>query len=645
MLLALVAWPAFGCSLFGGAEEVTDAGDRADAAMQVDEQRSAEVPGTPAGVERHGDLWLVRVEAPVDEKLDARAREVALLHSRAAQAADGILFRQIGDGLPLVRRMLAGVLSAGDRVPQGIREKLEAYAARFFANHGTLDARTGRKFIPRIIPGQLAAAAQIALESGADIGLEDLPGRDLGASPLQELEALMLHVRPRVFDRGYAPAREQADGGAPPDADPPAAAELKQVIAALRGALEHQQGAERARAERVIAALESGDEEAAARVPLSSGGTGGVRTVIGGVPSDGDPRGVKSAFAALVMIEDSATAGTLAALRQQAPALDRAVAEAIGVPKTAGRVEPARVLAVEAVAATGWYGPILPNARRAVGEPTLRAPGWDGPILLTNVAAAADRVLGERAARAFGADDAVAARQARWRSAARLAFLALRETAGRGTDGTEKRPREFLDNRLGASRRAIDEARADLTALYLAFSEEVRALGLVPEQDCARAMYDWYVSRALTQLVLVDPGAQLERPETQAVQIVVRNLIARGVVAQQREGERVRLLVPDHAKMRDAIGQLLAEVRGIRNGGQTARAAELVEGLGRTPPPGWAESARSAWAEAGLPWTMGFVYPRLEERGQGAAAPAGVQAEASETFVDAQISAITRGFE
>jgi hypothetical protein len=365
-----------------------------------------------------------------------------------------------------------------------------------------------------------------------------------------------------------------------------------------------------------------------------------VTTVIGKLSAEGDPRGIEIAYGALVTLAVPERDKQLAALRASALALDKKVAAEIGADKTTGRVEPRRVRIAEALAATGWYGPILPGANERFADPVVRDTGGDGVIVLINVADAVERVVGERIARAFGSGEEVAARRAEWGGRALAAFVALRETVGWGTDGTERRPREFLQNRLGDHRAPIAELRADLTALYLAFSEEVRAIGLVPDNQCARAVYDGYLSRTLEQLAFVDEGSPLARPQLQAAQITVQTLIAEHAVTEQREGGRVSLEIADYGKMREVIGELLAEVRAIRHGGQSERAAALIERLGRVPAPGWGRSAAVLWQRAELPGTLGFVYPVPVERTPGGE----VDLEASESFVDAQISSITEAF-
>jgi dipeptidyl-peptidase-3 len=639
LLLALVACSPPACSLFGDGEEARDAAATADAADR-DAEAAAEEPGVPEGVESVGNLWLIRAQVPAFDRLKAGSRQLAHSHWRAARAADGVLYRQLGGELARVRRMLAGVLSGGERLPGGMRAGLESYSARFFANHGSLDSCSGSKFTPRFIPGQLAAAAQGAMEQGADIGLADLPDMDLGASRLQELEALMKLVRPWIFDRSFVPARPAPDAGVADEDAGLRAADLAPVIAPLRSSLALGEGAEQVWAGAVIEALEKRDPLAAAAVKLPDEPASGVRTIIGSVPVEGDPQGLESAFAGLVTVADRYAEKALIELGRRAVELDRSVAEEVGAPKTAGRVQSTKVHFAQALIATGWYGPILRDRDGCGFTPVVREPDGGGLIVLTNLAEAADRALAGPIARALGAEGEVAARRAKCGFRSRLAMIALREIVGRGTDGTEKRPLEFLQNRLGEYRLVVDELRADLTALYLVYSPEVRELGLIADDEYARTAYDEYVDRALAQLVPHPHGAALDRPQMQAVQIIVRSLIAKRAVVEERGETGLTLAVADYKEMRKAVGELLAAVRTIRHSGQGERAAELVKGMGGAPPAGWSESAKDSWRSAGLPAVVGFVYPPLEVRRQGRQRLADVEVGASESFLDAQISSI-----
>ncbi|MBW2276426.1 MAG: hypothetical protein JRF63_02975, partial [Deltaproteobacteria bacterium] len=143
--VALAALSTIGCSLFGSGEESTDSGVPADASPKQAVQGNTVDPHLPPGVEQVGSLWLVKVDVAGFERLEAASQKRAFEHSRAAVVAGDELYRQLGDELPRIRSLLAGILAVGDRVPGGIRQSLRAYSSRFFANHGNLDARTGRK--------------------------------------------------------------------------------------------------------------------------------------------------------------------------------------------------------------------------------------------------------------------------------------------------------------------------------------------------------------------------------------------------------------------------------------------------------------------------------------------------------------------
>jgi hypothetical protein len=628
----------WGCSLCGGEDAVDAGGQSADEVAAPEEPRAAE-PAEPEGLEKLGSLWLVDAEIKGFDQLDLAAKLIALHHSRAAAAGDGILYGQVGEGLPRARRLLAGIMRNDKRIPASIRAKIAPFATRFFAFHGNVDPRTGDRLKARFIPGELAAAAQVAVEDGADIGLGDVPGTDLGASRLQELEVLMALVRPWIFQPGAPPSGDDAGAG---EGSPAAwSGEIKRVITHLEGALKMQRSAERERARQVIESLSP--DGAGRVVDLSEEApTSGIATIIGFVAGADDERGADPAFGALVSVIDAEADEQLRALAAAAPAIDKRIAEEIGAQKTAGRIEPTRVRAVQAVAASGLFGPVLPErgtGPAVVVGPILHVSEETGYLLLTNLAAAADQVVGESIVRAFSADEQIANRRIEHRGRARLAMLALRETVGRGTDGTERRPRDFLRNRLGEHVEVMAELRADLTAIYAAFDGQLAQIGLVSDAEQAKAIVDEYLSAALERLAFVTPGSRLTDPRHQALQIAVGNLIEKGLVTVERGKGRLALRVPDYAALRSGVGELLATVRRIRNGGSKERAAELVEKHGGTPPSGWVETARRSWRDAGLPLTLGFVYPTLEPVVGVRGATSGVELMRADSFLEMQINA------
>ena len=135
----------------------------------------------------------------------------------------------------------------------------------------------------------------------------------------------------------------------------------------------------------------------------------------------------------------------------------------------------------------------------------------------------------------------------------------------------------------------IEEARADLFALYYLADPKLVELGLTPNMDAHKASYYSYIQNgALTQLVRIKPGNTIEEAHMRN-----RALIAHWVLEQAKSQKTakpcVELLkqkgktfvrVNDYAEMRNLFGTLLAEIQRIKSEGDYEGARKLVETYG-----------------------------------------------------------------
>ena len=135
----------------------------------------------------------------------------------------------------------------------------------------------------------------------------------------------------------------------------------------------------------------------------------------------------------------------------------------------------------------------------------------------------------------------------------------------------------------------IEEARADLFALYYLADPKLVELGLTPNMDAYKASYYSYIQNgALTQLVRIKPGNTIEEAHMRN-----RALIAHWVLEQAKSQKTAKpcvelvkqkgktfVRVNDYAEMRHLFGTLLAEIQRIKSEGDYEGARKLVETYG-----------------------------------------------------------------
>ena len=131
---------------------------------------------------------------------------------------------------------------------------------------------------------------------------------------------------------------------------------------------------------------------------------------------------------------------------------------------------------------------------------------------------------------------------------------------------------------------ALEEARADLIALWFIGDPKLVELGLVPSEhreEIERTVYEMYTRQALAQLRRVPTGSQLEEDHMRNRQLIVRWLMehTRAVDVRRRDGKTFYVLT-NAAEWKAGIGRLLAEVQRIKSEGDREGAKNLVEKYG-----------------------------------------------------------------
>ena len=174
----------------------------------------------------------------------------------------------------------------------------------------------------------------------------------------------------------------------------------------------------------------------------------------------------------------------------------------------------------------------------------------------------------------------------------------------------------------------LEEARADIFGLYYMADPKLVELGILPDTEAYKAVYDSYIRNGImTQFTRVELG----RPNTEA-HMQNRKLIAewcyeKGLGASHicdAEGcrtmdvieRRVRdgktyFVVNDYAKLRELFGELLGELQRIKSEGDYAAGKELVEKYAVNIDPELHKEVLERYAGLGLKPYGGFINPDI----------------------------------
>lgn len=131
----------------------------------------------------------------------------------------------------------------------------------------------------------------------------------------------------------------------------------------------------------------------------------------------------------------------------------------------------------------------------------------------------------------------------------------------------------------------IEEARADLFALYYLLNDKMVELVLLPNLDAAKADYDNNIRNGLmTQLTRIQPGKTIEQAHMRSRALVSHWVYEKGkpenVISEKIKDGKTYFVIDDYQKLRQLYGDLLVEVQRITSEGDYEAARDLVETYG-----------------------------------------------------------------
>ncbi|HEX2968975.1 MAG TPA: dihydrofolate reductase [Bacteroidales bacterium] len=251
----------------------------------------------------------------------------------------------------------------------------------------------------------------------------------------------------------------------------------------------------------------------------------------------------------------------------------------------------------------------LPNAdwiRKEVGSKS---------VTLANITNAYDKAnQGNGFLEEFAADQEEIERTKKYSSIADALHTDLHECVGHASGklkaGTDP-------NALKNYASPLEEARADLFALYFMMDKKIVDLGLLPDVDAAKTEYDGYIRNGLlTQIVRIKPGKDIEQAHMRS-----RSMISHWVYEHGKNDKVIDLFdrdgktyvkVNDYKKLQNLFGQLLKEIQRIKSEGDFEAGKNLIENYGVKIDQKLHTEILERYAKLNLAPYTGFVNPYLK---------------------------------
>ena len=615
-----------------------------------DSSTSAAAVDRPYLLERIDEAAVVQVYADGFSQLALNEKLLVWHLYQAAIAGRDIFYDQKYAPSLEMRAVLEAVVTHASALDAETRCEIERYTKLFWINSGPHNNLTARKFVLHCTPAAFARAAHAAVAAGARVPTRDgetldellarlepaffdadadatvtsktpPPGRDLLASSANNLYVdVTMHdlhdfherhpLNSRLVKRdGVLVEEVYRVGGRYGRA-------IETIVRHLEDAIPYATGPMAHALRSLIAFYRSGetaDREAYDIAWVHDQGSP-VDTINGFVEVYLDARGIKGAWEALVFYVNREKTLEIQRIAESAQWFEDHMPWDPKYRKEGVRGITAK--AIDVVIETGESGPITPVGINLPNDQVVRERYGSKSVSLSNVFEAHERSQLPEFRTEFSWSAEEVGRAVRWGAFAAELTTNLHEVIGHGSGKVGERVNGKPQAALKEQYSALEEARADLVALYFVADPKLVELGIVPADDHAqivRAEYESYARNALVQLRRVRHGTQLEEDHMRNRQTVVHWLLANttAIDVRRRDG-RTYYVVGDLAAFRAGVAELLAEVQRIKAEGDYAAAKELLETYGVHFDPALRDEIVKRVEGLNLPSYTGFVMPKLE---------------------------------
>ena len=171
-------------------------------------------------------------------------------------------------------------------------------------------------------------------------------------------------------------------------------------------------------------------------------------------------------------------------------------------------------------------------------------------------------------------------------------------------------------NALLENSSSLEEARADLFALYYMADQKLIDLGICPSLEVAKAEYNSYIRNGMfTQFSRIELGKDVTQAHMQARKLIATWAYEQGqaenVIEKKIENGKTYFVVNDHTKLRQLFGRLLAEIQRIKSEGDYKAGKNLIETYAVKIDPELHKEVRERYYSLNLKPYGGFLNPEI----------------------------------
>jgi dipeptidyl-peptidase-3 len=325
-----------------------------------------------------------------------------------------------------------------------------------------------------------------------------------------------------------------------------------------------------------------------------------------------DPMGLKGSYESIVEIDDFDASARMAKVAQNAQWFEdkSPVLPQHRKPEVTG-------ISYKVVTVAGEAGDASPSTPIGVNLPNanwIREYGSKS-VSLGNISYGYAQASGPGLLNEFANDEEEKARSEAHGQLAGKMVTALHEVLGHASGRLEEgvaTPGETLENYASP----LEEARADLFALYYILDPKLVELGLVESDEIGKAAYDNYLRNGqMLQLRRIEPGQNIQQAHMRNRQMVsswvMEKALASGAVEMPVRDGKTYIDIKDYEALRGFFGDLLQEVQRIKSQGDYDAGKALIEDYGVQVNQKIHQEVLARSEKLNIPPYGGFINPRL----------------------------------
>ncbi len=270
---------------------------------------------------------------------------------------------------------------------------------------------------------------------------------------------------------------------------------------------------------------------------------------------------------------------------------------------------------INVVMESGDAAPSTPIGVNLPNNEWIREQHGSKSVNLGNIVEAYDMAAGSGVIKEFYLTEEIQNRVTKFAPLADKLHTDMHEVIGHASGQIESgidQPANTLKNYAST----LEEARADLVALYYLYDKKLVELGVMSSLDYGKAAYDEYITKGLLiQMSRLKLGDNLEEAHMRNRQLVAAWVFEKGekekVIEKINKDGKTFYVINNYDKLKKLFGDLLKEIQRIKSKGDYKAGHDLVENYGVKINKALHKEVLDRYNKLNFAPYAGFIQPKL----------------------------------